>query len=188
MELDDDEAAFQRRLEAKFVPDQIRATLGFAGLYQIVHEMLKQSVLIEVRECFRSGFDQSGPRYDEEKFQRRVLALAPESRFKASLLWLVEAEAISLAQADRLDDIYAHRHALSHELIRFVVDPDFDLDLDLFIDAVTILKALDRFWARIARDAGIFDRADDGEVDDAVSISMMVLQRCINAYAEGLDK
>jgi len=52
-----------------------------------------------------------------------VRAKAPKNRFRASLLWLVEGEAITLSQADRLDEIHAHRHELSHELVKYIVDP-----------------------------------------------------------------
>ena len=36
----------------------------------------------------------------------------------------------TLAQANRLDDVYAHRHELSSELIKYVVDPAFVTDGD----------------------------------------------------------
>jgi hypothetical protein len=57
-------------------------------------------------------------------------------------LWLVDSEAIAPAQADRLDAIYAHRHPLSHELIMYIVDPGFEPSLELFTDALAILKAI----------------------------------------------
>lgn len=188
MKHEDDQVEYRRRLEAKFEPAQIRATLGFAGLYQIAHEMLKRSVLVEVREFYSRGFDETGTLYDDERYQRQVLALEPKNRFRASLLWLVEAEAITLAQADRLDEIYAHRHALSHELINYVIDPDFELDLDLFNDAVSILKAIRRFWTSIEMDLGSFDHLDDDvDLDEAVPLSLMVLQQCIDAYLDGMN-
>ncbi len=58
----------------------------------------------------------------------------PKDKFRASPLWLVTGEAITLTQADRLEDIYAHRHDLSHELIKYIVDPDFEPDVELFAD------------------------------------------------------
>ncbi|HEY8652618.1 MAG TPA: hypothetical protein VIL87_05920 [Dermatophilaceae bacterium] len=95
---------------AKLQPQRIRASLSFAGLYQITHEMIKQSVLEEVRLFYRQGFDETGWQYDEEEYKRRVLSGAPKDRFRASLVWLGESEAIRLGQADRLHAVYAHRH------------------------------------------------------------------------------
>jgi hypothetical protein len=39
------------RLEAKLQPARVRATLAFAGLFQVTHEMLKSMVLDDVK-CF----------------------------------------------------------------------------------------------------------------------------------------
>jgi len=48
--------------------------------------------------------------YDEPAYTEKVLSRAPRSKFRASLLWLVDGSAITLTQADRLDDIYAQCH------------------------------------------------------------------------------
>lgn len=100
MVADDDSSL--RSIEAKLQPQRIRATLAFAGLYQMTHELIKVSVLDEVRQFYRTGFDAQGWRYDEEAYKTRVLAFAPKDRFRASLLWLVEVGAITVEQADRL--------------------------------------------------------------------------------------
>ena len=70
----DNPKEYMKQLEAKLQPQVIRATLSFAGLYQITHEMIKQSVLEEVRLFYRRGFDETGWLYDEEEYKRRVLA------------------------------------------------------------------------------------------------------------------
>ena len=61
-----------QQLEAMLQPQRIRATLSFAGLYQITHEIIKQSVPEEVRLFYRQGFDETGCQYDEEEYKRRV--------------------------------------------------------------------------------------------------------------------
>ena len=88
----DNSEGYRQRLEAKLQPQRIRATLSFAGLYQITHEMIKQSVLEEVRLFYRHGFDETGWQYHEEGYKRQVLSGAPKDRFRASLLWLVDSE------------------------------------------------------------------------------------------------
>jgi hypothetical protein len=66
--------------------------------------MLKHTVLDKVRELYCLGLDAncSVPAEEEEQYRLRVLPLAP-NRFRASLLWLVQRNAIAQAQADRLD-------------------------------------------------------------------------------------
>ncbi|MFF0818091.1 hypothetical protein ACFYVR_23435 [Rhodococcus sp. NPDC003318] len=182
----DDLDEYKQRFEDKLQPHRIRATLSFAGLYQITHEMLKQSVLGEVRQFYCRGFDETGWLFDEEGYQRQVLVHSPKNRFRASLLWLVGLEAITLAQADRLDDIYAHRHELSHELIKYVIDPEFEPNVDLFTDALAILKAIRRFWTGIEKDIGSFEDFGDVDLDEVAPLSLVVLQQCIDAYVAGL--
>jgi hypothetical protein len=175
----DDPEGYRRQLEAKLQPQRIRATLGFAGLFQITHEMIKQSVLEEVRLFYRHGFDETGWRYDEEGYKRQVLSRAPKDRFRASLLWLVDSEAITLAEADRLDAIYGHRHELSHDLIKYIVDPEFEPSLALFTDALAILKAIRRFWSSVEQNVGSFEQLGDVDLDEVVPLSLMILQQCI---------
>jgi hypothetical protein len=137
-----DPEAYRQRLEAKLRPERIRVTLGFAGLYQMTHELIKTAVLDEVREFYWRGIEDGVVIYDEPAYAEDVLVKAPKNKFRASLLWLVECDAITLAQADRLDDIYAHRHDLSHELIKYVVDPDFEPDVALLTDDLEVHQAL----------------------------------------------
>jgi len=49
---DQDPEAYRQRLEAKLPPLRIRATLAFAGLYQVTHELIKAAVLDEVRQFY----------------------------------------------------------------------------------------------------------------------------------------
>jgi hypothetical protein len=181
-----DPEAYRQRLEAKLRPERIRATLGFAGLYQMTHELIKAAVLDEVREFYWRGIEDGVVIYDEQAYAEDVLVKAPKNKFRASLLWLVESDAITLAQANRLDDIYAHRHDLSHELIKYVVDPDFEPDVELLTDALTILKSIRRFWTSIEKDIGSFEEFGDVDLDEVTPLSLVVLQMCIDAHVAGL--
>ena len=176
-------------LEAKLQPERIRATLAFAGLYQMTHQLIKEAVLDEVRQFYWIGFDETGHLYDDERYKTDVLSLAgagKNQKFKASLAWLVKSAAITQAQADRLDDIYDHRHDLTHELMKYIVDPDFEPDVDLFGDALQILAAIRRYWTQIEIEIGTFDDRPDVTVDDVVPGTLLVLQMCIEAYVAGL--
>lgn len=181
----DDPEGYKRAVEAKLRPENIRFALMFASLLQMIHERLKLVVLDEVREFYSVGCDDSGRGIvKEDAYQRNVLDLAPKNKFRASLLWLVESEAITMAQADRLNDIYDHRHAVTHELIKYIVDPDERLDTDLFVEAVEILKAIKRFWAGIMVYTTI-DNPAEVDLDQVLALDMMVLQHCVDAVIEG---
>ncbi|MBY8872012.1 hypothetical protein K7640_09180 [Micromonospora sp. PLK6-60] len=177
------------RLSAKLEPWRIRATLSFAGLYQITHELIKETVIDDVRGFYLIGFDESGYTYDEQRYEAQVLRRDPKRRkMRASLLWLVESGAITLQQADRLDEIYAHRHDLTHELGKYIVDPEFEPDMQLFSDAVQILQDIRRYWTRVEMDLGTYEAYGEVDVDDITPGPILLLQLCIDAYVEGLNK
>lgn len=177
------------RLSAKLEPWRIRATLSFAGLYQITHELIKETVIDDVRGFYLIGFDESGYTYDEQCYEAQVLSRDPKGRkMRASLLWLVESGAITLQQADRLDQIYVHRHDLTHELGKYIVDPEFEPDMQLFSDAVQILRDIQRYWTRVEMDLGTYEAYGEVDLDDITPGPILLLQICIDAYVEGLNK
>jgi hypothetical protein len=98
----------------------------------------------------------------------------------------VESEAITLEQADRLEDIYTHRHDLTHELGKYIVDVDFEPNTDLFIDALRILVDITRFWTQIKIDIGGFEEHGEVSVDDVTPGTILLLQMCVDAYGQGL--
>jgi hypothetical protein len=184
-----DRDAYKALLEAKLEPWRVRATLAFAGVYQVAHELIKESVIDEVRSFYCTGFDKAGMTFHEVGYEAEVLALDPRKRkMRASLLWLVNGGAITAAQADRLDAIYAHRHELTHELGKYIVDPAFEPDMQLFTDAVEILRDILRFWTRIEIDLGSFEQFGDIDPDDVTPGRLLLLQLCIGAYADGLNQ
>ncbi|MEU1205717.1 hypothetical protein [Nocardia sp. NPDC005825] len=81
-------------------------------------------------------------------------------------------------------DIYDHRHAVTRELIKYIVDPNERLDTDLFVEAVEILKAIKRFWAGIVVYTTI-DNPAEVDLDEVFTLDMMVLQQCVDAVIEG---
>ncbi|WP_420115966.1 hypothetical protein [Micromonospora sp.] len=178
----------RKRLTAKLQPWRIRATLSFAGLYQLTHELIKTAVIDDVRQFYMSGFNESGYTYNEVAYTEQVLMLDSRKRpFPASLSWLANAGAISTDQTERLDRIYAHRHELTHELGKYIVDPDFEPDMQLFVDALGILRDIHRFWTQIEIDIGTFEERGDVSVDDVTPGTILMLQMCIDAYVEGLE-
>lgn len=184
---------YEQLLMAKLQPQVMRSTLAFAGLYQITHEMLKQAIPEKVRDFYCTGFNEDGFTYDDVRYRRDVIDAArtegwitkKEQKFDASAAWLVRMEAITKQQAERLRDILSHRNELTHELVGFIVDPDRNLDVQMFVDAVTILKDVHRFWASVEMDIGSFEHLGEVSLDEIVAGPVLILQQCIDAYIEG---
>lgn len=189
----DDPIGFEQRLRAKLQPANLRATMAFAGLYQITSEMIRHAVIDKVRDFYRIDLEGDGATSagDREQYRLQVLSL-DRSEFAASLLWLVSSKAITQTQADRLRAVHAHRNELTHELVKYMVDADSDPDIGLFVEALSILKDLHRFWIDVELSTGGFFLPDGTTLDDidpeeVAPASLMLLQHCIEAYVEGFE-
>lgn len=182
-----EETELMARIIAKLEPSRIRSTLMFSSLLQLVHQLIKESVLTGVKGFFGYSdvFGKGEWLLGESRkadYEASVLALAPGSAFNASTIWLEQAGAITEVQRARLDEIYGHRHALTHELARFIVDVDREPDVSILTDALAIERDIDRFWIRVEKDLGTFDDHGDVSVDQVVSGPAMIIQMCLDAY------
>ncbi|MFF0607870.1 hypothetical protein ACFYUD_04270 [Nocardia tengchongensis] len=82
----DDPEGYKQAVSAKLQPENIRFTLMFASLLQMIHERLKLVVLEEVQEFYSFGCDDAGRGIvNEDAYRRDVLDLAPKNKFQASL-------------------------------------------------------------------------------------------------------
>lgn len=111
-----------------------------------------------------------------------MLSLAQGKPFEASLLWLRDSEAITSAQMQALERISRHRHDLTHELDRYLVDPEHEPDVDLLVEALEILRSISRFWTQIEIDIGILEEHGEVTVDEVMPSQLAFLQTCIGAY------
>lgn len=184
-----DPKGYEERLLAKLQPARVRSTLAFTGLFQLTHEMLKSMVLDDVKSFYGytnlDGDVRWFPEGGDVEYQRQVLNLHP-NRFTASLLWLQEMDALTVEQAARLDAIYDHRHDLTHELAKYLVDPNLEPDFDLFIEALKTMKALSRFWTEVEAGYGTFEDFPDLDLEAVKNGRMMIIELCISAYGDGL--
>lgn len=179
----DDPEGWTERLTAKLSPDAIRRTLAFAGLYQLVYEMVKSTVLDDLKGFYgHSPLTEGDWAWGDEQYREEVLSLAPKQAFRASLLWLEQAGALTRSQIDRLDEVYGHRHELAHELARFIIDADRDVDVTLLVDAASILRDISRFWTQMEIDMGSFEAHGDVSVDEVHPGRLLVLDLCLDAY------
>jgi hypothetical protein len=153
------------RLLGKLSPSSVRTTLLKAGTFLVVYELIKYEVVEKLHDFLvpdRGAADDAGR---EQHYQLEVVSKAPTSRYRASCLWLVESGALDLRQVAALEAVYEQRKMIAHELPKLVVDPDFEVRMDLLNDAVNCLRALGQFWGSIELDS--HPAFDDREIDTA---------------------
>lgn len=188
---------YEHLLREKMSHESLRLTLSVAGLFQLCHEMLKYAIMEKVRGFYLTGFDEHGMTYDEAAYQAHVLAPTSASggrpnRFRGSVLWLVQHQAITPGEAGQIEAIYEHRHDLAHELGKYLIDVDHYPDVELFQEAARILRKIHRFWIEIELQTGGFFNQETGdlfadvEADDVIPLTLVLLRECTDAVAESI--
>ncbi|WP_421845372.1 hypothetical protein [Mycobacterium sp.] len=107
----------------------MRATMAFAGLYQLTHEMIKQIVLDKVRDFFCMGAIGLGEvmsTAEREQYRQGVLRLAPKNAFRASLaIFFINGIEMSVLEANLNQHVW-NRPAMAG-VVRAVADRTRDL-------------------------------------------------------------
>lgn len=158
---------------AKLQPERLRVNLVRAGLFLAGWEMLKGEVQMQVRGFFLVGFDENGFTYSND-YTTRVLS-RHKSAFEASLLWLVEAEALTEAQAGQVRRLRDYRNEVAHELPKLLLESAHDLDVERIREMRELLAVLGLFWGRITVDTDPdFDgqQIADDDIRSMVSVFM----------------
>lgn len=165
----------------KLEPENIRANLVRAGLYLAGWEMLKAEIQDQVKSFFLIGFDEKGYTYSDD-YKQRVLP-RHKSRFEASLIWLVEAGALTEPEADQVRALREYRNEVAHELPKMLVEVGHDIEVARIRQMKDLLGRLGVFWGSIQVD--INRDFDSEEVDYAgIKSGVMLLMDHLLAVAE----
>jgi hypothetical protein len=151
------------RLRVKLAPESMTRTLVRAGAFLSAYELIRLQVVDGVRDFYWTGHENNGKKVLGPDYETDVRA-RDKSLYRASVSWLVESDAITQEQAQTLEKVHEHRHEIAHELPKILIDPDFDINASLLIDAALALRSLDVFWGRISME--IDPRWDRAEVTD----------------------
>ncbi len=120
---------------------EIERSLINASLFLASYHLLRNAIVDETREAFL------GRKWDYARYEEQVLG-RHESRFHASLLWLVERGALEASHVDEIHEIRRYRSKLAHDLPQLLGSP-LKLDLRLLDRMHFFLGVLDGFFARL---------------------------------------
>lgn len=188
---------YEKLLKEKLEPARIRLTLSFAGLFLLAHELIKHLVLVRLRQFYgESPLPEfpAGPEW-KARYAEAVLSLDVDeagnrpkrpNAFRASIKWLIEAGALAEEQAAVLDQIFDHRSDLAHELLKYLVDVDYEPKPMLLTRANEILSNLEQFWTQMEIDLGTFEEFGDVQVEDVQSPLLSMYGQSLQAFFEGL--
>ena len=150
-------------------PERNLRNLMTAGLFLLMYEFTRISIIENVRDFFSSGFrieDKKLRRIqtakDKVSYKERVTA-NHGNRLVASCLWLKEMEVLDDVDISSMKKLEASRNKVAHELHSLIFDSPEGVDVEMVRLLSEVLKKTDRFWGQIAVEV---DPIWDGKRDE----------------------
>jgi len=133
-------------LEKFLNPESLRSNLIAASIFITGYEILKDSIVDQIRSFYTNGFDENGLIIDKN-YKSKVLALDAKSNpFRASIKWLLAHGVIDTKDEIIISDLTQHRNDIAHQLPAFLSSADRDVELARLVDLVAIVTKIDRWW------------------------------------------
>lgn len=125
-------------------PDVVRPSLFLATMFITTFEILKDSIVDNIRSFYTTGFDEHGPTV-ESGYQSEVLS-KNKSPLYASLQWLCEHGAIDDEDLVTFEKLKNTRNLLAHQLFSVVtgqVESAHEVEFDAL---VALLRKISVWW------------------------------------------
>jgi hypothetical protein len=153
---------YRERLLRKLSPEIVSAAVLRASCFLSAYELIRLAIVGNLHDFYA---------WDERAYQREVRSRGPNP-YRASCAWLVDHGVLTHEQVGTLDAVYHHRQEIAHELPRFAIDPDAEVNTDLLVEARGCLRSVCLFWGRITVDSN--EEFDGQEIADEDIVSPMV--------------
>lgn len=125
-------------------PEVIRPSLFLATMFITTFEILKDSIVEDIRGFYMNGFDEHGPTVDPE-YQSEVLS-KNRSPLYASLQWLRENDAIDDKDLATFENLKKTRNLLAHQLFAIVTGQVESAHEAQFDTLVALLRKIGVWW------------------------------------------
>jgi hypothetical protein len=119
-------------------PEELKTNLARASAFLAAYELLKSSIVNKPRGFFIL----------HHTYKTEVVSLKRKDRFRASCLWFLKLGAISEQDLRVIEDIRHHRNEIAHELPKYLMDAEYEVNMQLLESIAYLLGKVDRRWIR----------------------------------------
>jgi hypothetical protein len=126
-------------------PENLKDNLIFSSLYIANFESFKDYVIDQIKFFFHCGFSQGKDSFDPEYIEN-VKSKDKKYIDNASLLWLVEMEAICLEDFELYKELRQYRNKLSHQLMVLLFDGLSDELPAKFVQLIQLRVKIEKWW------------------------------------------
>lgn len=172
-----------RSYEKLLNPQKLRANLLSASLYLTSYELMRSSVVDNVRGFFSIGSDAR----EHARYKREVLRLYPKDAFQATCLWVQNNAGLSSADIREIQELRNKRNQVAHELPKLIADVDASLDLSWLHRIRAIVAKFDRWWLRTF-EMDLPDITPDDDIHSGNMILMDLILRTVDGREGELDE
>ncbi|WP_300753368.1 hypothetical protein [Janthinobacterium sp.] len=125
-------------------PNVVRPSLFLAAMFITTFEILKDSIVDNIREFYADGFDEHGAKIGPE-YKSKVLS-KNKSTLYASLQWLHESGAIDNEDLATFETLKETRNVLAHQLFAVVTGQVESSHETQFDSLVALLRKIGVWW------------------------------------------
>jgi hypothetical protein len=149
----DDEKSQKVKKDIKKIstPETLKRNLINASLILTAYELMKYSLINRVKDFFEIDKEHIPESYSEHKNEiEQIRKKLPKKLRKIPLLvyayWFKEHEALTDTDFNNIVEIRRYRNEVAHELIKFLVDSDFEVELKCLFQIRDIVEKADIWW------------------------------------------
>ena len=125
-------------------PDSLKKNLIAGGLFLTAYEMLKESLIGYPRDMYWEGI-KNGETIVSSRYSTEVRALN-EDLLTASCLWWKKQAILDDSDISKIKAIREHRHAIAHEMPRFLQTTEANIQVEYLPQIAAIVKKIDQWW------------------------------------------
>lgn len=142
----------KKDIEKITTPDVLKRNLVNASLILTAYELMKYSLIDQVKGFFTFGEEERQSSGDHKREMDEIRNKLPKEFQKHPLLvyalWFKEQKALNETDFNNVVRIWQYRNKLAHELIGFLVDSDFEVDLQYLYELRDIVGKIDVWWVK----------------------------------------
>lgn len=125
-------------------PQTLKGNLVKCSVYIVFFEKLKESIVEKIKDFYWTGYS-DGKDIISDEYKKRFYKQGIDI-FDESLNWLVENEAISNADKQKIVELKDHRNEIAHEMVDFITSDEKNVNESLLLECYEILSKIDKWW------------------------------------------
>lgn len=170
-------------------PETLKRNLIIASLILTAYELMKYSLIERVKGFFEIDKSHISESQNEHKNEiEQIRAKLPRKLQKYSLLvyalWFKEHNALTEDDFINVKKIWKYRNEIAHELIKFLVDSDFEVDMKYLFQIRDVVGKADIWWIREVEIPINPDFNDVKVKDSDIRSGMLILDHLISIALE----